>query len=245
MNLKRTVRRIFFPEKCHECGSIIPINKDRCDCGFSDVFRISESFCEHCGAEAEFCCCCYKGSSFLPHVTAPFLYYGAIKEKLHALKFDSKIEEAEFFGHEMSMRFQKVFSSVKPDYVAFVPMTKSKLEKRGYNQSELLANVVADELLIDKSDLLFKVKDTLNQHNLSKNERLTNLNGAFAVNESYNLSEKTILLCDDIKTTGTTLKKCCDVLFSAGAKDIYCLCAAVTDYFVPISHVLKNQRKDF
>ncbi len=244
LTLKRTVRRIFFPERCRECGLIIPIGKDRCDCGFSDVFRISESFCKHCGAENEFCSCIHNGSAFLPHITAPFLYYGSIKERLHAFKFGGKTEEAKFFGYEMSVRFQAVFPSVKPDYVTFVPMTKLKLEKRGYNQSELIAQVIANELSVENADLLFKIKNTLNQHTLSKAERLTNLNGAFAANNGYDLSGKTILLCDDIKTTGTTLKKCCDVLFAAGAKDVYCLCAAVTDYFVPISHVLQNRRNN-
>lgn len=243
MSLKRTIKRVFFPEVCHNCGRIIPITKSRCDCGFSDVFRLSEGICEHCGSEKEFCCCHYAGSAFLPHVTAPFLYTGAIRDRIHDLKFNNKPEEAEFFGSEMSVWFSTVFPYVQPDYVTFVPMTKSKLLERGYNQSELLAEEVSNKLSLEKVQLLFKVKDTLNQHNLSKRERLTNLNNAFSFNNDYVLDGKTVLICDDIKTTGTTLKKCCDVLFSAGVKDVYCLCAAITDYFVPIEHVLRTRIK--
>ena len=243
LSLKRTIMRIFFPEVCHNCGKIIPINKSRCECGFSDVFRLSENICEHCGSETDYCSCHYGGSAFLPHVTAPFLYSGAIKDRIHDLKFNNKPEEADFLGHEMCLRFSLIFSAVQPDYVTFVPMTKSKLKSRGYNQSELLSEVVADELNFEKAELLLKVKDTLNQHNLSKSERLSNLNNAFSLNNDYSVSGKTVLICDDVKTTGTTLKKCCDVLFSAGAKDVYCLCAATSDFFVPIEHVLRKRQK--
>jgi len=239
LKLKRIIRRIFFPERCRQCKEIIPIGKERCSCGFSDVLRVSLEFCEHCGTEKDFCNCYYNGSAFLPHITAPFLYSGAIKERIYDLKFNHKPDEADFLGREMSLRFAKAYPLANIDYVTFIPMTETNLAERGYNQSELLAERVATELDFKKADLLFKVKDTLSQHNLSKSERLTNLNGAFAVNECFDLKNKTVLLCDDIKTTGTTLKKCCDTLFASGAKDVYCLCAAVTEFFVPVSHSLK------
>lgn len=142
----------------------------------------------------------------------------------------------------MSLRFAAVYPLVAPDYVCAVPLTAAKLQKRGYNQSELLARRVCDELLLEYAELIFKVKDTLNQHNLSKQDRLSNLNSAFSVNGEYDLDGKTVLLCDDIKTTGTTLKECSDVLLNSGAKDVYCLCAAVTDYFVPITWKLDKTR---
>lgn len=243
MSLKRTIKRIFFPEVCRNCGEIIPIHLERCSCGFSDVIRISNNFCEHCGAEKEACCCYYSGSAFLSHITAPFVYTGAIKDRIHDLKFNKMPEEAKFFAHEMSIRFAVTFPSVNPDYVTFVPMTEGKFNERGYNQSELLAALVCEELSFCEAELLFKTKDTLNQHNLSKAERLSNLNGAFEINKAFDIKGKTILICDDVKTTGTTLKKCCDLLFAAGAKDVYCLCSAVTSFFVPISHVLRNNKK--
>lgn len=238
MNLKRTIKRIFFPEKCEHCGEIIPIECEACDCEGARLPRVGESFCEHCGAEDDNCCCGMLGSAFLPHVTAPFFYSGEIREKIHRFKFGGATEEALFFGHEMSLRFATVFFEAKPDFVCPVPITRARFESRGYNQSELLADVISEELLIQKENLLLKVKDTLNQHNLTKLERQTNLDGAFCADERFDLKGKTVLLCDDIKTTGTTLKKCSDALFAAGASDVFCLCVAVTDYFVPVSHKL-------
>lgn len=238
MDFKRTIKRIFFPEKCKYCGEIIPLGQEFCDCEGAKLPRVSENFCEHCGAETDNCCCDMLGSAFLPHITAPFFYSGEVREKIHRFKFDGETELALFFGHEMSLRFATVFFEAKPDFVCPVPMTRARFESRGYNQSELLAEEISNELLIPKENLLLKTKDTLNQHSLTKLERQTNLNGAFCVDSQFDLKGKTVLLCDDIKTTGTTLKKCSDALFEAGAKDVFCLCAAVTDYFVPVSHKL-------
>lgn len=238
-----TLKRIFFPEVCKNCGDIIPIGHKACtSCGFRMLPRVSEDFCEHCGSESDNCCCGYRGSAYLSHITAPFFYSGEIKERLHNLKFHQKPEESEFLAHEMSLRFASVYPKVAPDYVCAVPLTAAKLQKRGYNQSELLARQVCDELLLDYAELILKVKDTLNQHNLSKQDRLNNLDSAFSVNEEFDLDGKTVLLCDDIKTTGTTLRECSNVLFNAGASDVYCLCAAVTDYFVPITWKLDKIR---
>ncbi len=237
-----TFKRIFFPEICSNCGDIIPIGRSICSCGFRMLPRISDDFCEHCGSEIDNCSCGYNGSVYLPHITAPFLYSDEIKESLHNLKFHQKPKEADFLAHEMSMRFVSVYPNVLPDYVCAVPMTEAKRKKRGYNQSELLAKQISEELFIDYAELIFKIKDTLNQHNLSKQDRLGNLKSAFSANSLIDLNGKTILLCDDIKTTGTTLRECANVLTSAGAKDVYSLCAAVTDYFVPITWKLDKNR---
>lgn len=241
MNLN-TFKRIFFPEVCPNCGDIIPLGKSDCSCGYKMLPRISEFFCDHCGAELDNCSCGYNGSAYLPHITAPFLYSDEVKDRLIKLKFHGESKECVFLGHEMAIRFATVYSGVFPDFVCAVPMTEAKQQKRGYNQSELLAKRVCDELFLEYAELIFKVKDTLNQHNLSKQDRLENLNSAFSANSTIDLSGKIVLLCDDIKTTGTTLKECCDVLIKAGAKDVYCLCAAVTDYFIPITWKLDKNR---
>lgn len=241
MNLS-TIKRVFFPLVCDNCGEIIPLGRTFCSCGYRVLPRVSDSFCEHCGAETDNCCCDCFGSAFLAHITAPFFYSDEIKESILNLKFHGKVDEAGFLGHEMSLRFSEAFPGVTPDYVCAVPMTQGKIQRRGYNQSELLAAQICEELYLTFAPLLNKVKDTLNQHNLSKDDRLNNLKSAFSVNDAFELAGKTVLLCDDIKTTGTTLKECSDVLFRAGAKDVYCLCAAITDYFVPADKKLGKNR---
>ena len=76
-------------------------------------------------------------------------------------------------------------------------------------------------------DLLIKIKDTPTQVNLKHEERLTNLKGAFEANKKYNIKGKTILLCDDVITTGSTLSECAKVLKKSGAKRVICVTAAI------------------
>ena len=79
-------------------------------------------------------------------------------------------------------------------------------------------------------DTVVKIKETELQHSLGAKERVKNLEGAFAIKKGADVKGKTLLLCDDIKTTGTTLSKCADVLYENGAKAVYCIVLAVTDY---------------
>lgn len=243
LKFRKTIRRIFFPERCSNCGELIPITQERCSCGFSHVFRISESFCDHCGCEEISCSCLFASSAFLSHITAPFLYTGDIKDKLHAFKFSAKLDEAVFFAHEMSQRFESVYPGVEIDYVCSVPMTEEEFNNRGFNQSRLLAENVSKILMLEEAELLLKIRDTSRQHTLKQKDRTVNLKEAFVANKKYDISGKNIILCDDIKTTGSTLKECSDVLFAAGANDVYCLCAAVADYFVPIEEKIRAARK--
>ena len=130
----------------------------------------------------------------------------------------------------MSVRFSEAYPLVKADTVTYVPMTERAQKKRGYNQSRLLALEISKRLLVPFDTLLVKQCDTKRQHDLTAEERTTNLVGAFGVADGADITGKTVILCDDIKTTGSTLAECVKVLKSCGAKEVYCLCAAISDY---------------
>lgn len=107
------------------------------------------------------------------------------------------------------------------DYVLVpIPLTRRKLLQRGFNQTEILAKKISEETGLKISKCLIKIKETKDQASLSYEERLKNLNNAFKV--IGNVPEK-IILIDDVKTTGTTLKESAKVLKEAGAKEIYAL----------------------
>ncbi len=226
MNLS-TFKRIFFPKHCSVCGEIIPIEKPFCGCDGNEYFETEENCCEYCGQSI--CACGNKNTVCLPHITAPFLYTALAKERLLNFKFYGEKKEAEFFGEKMAFKFARAFYNVNADFVTFVPMTEKQVKERGYNQSQLLAEVVSERLFLRCEAVLSKTKETVSQHSLSQKERLENLVDIFEVTDSR-VKGKTVILCDDIKTTGTTLSRCCDVLFKAGAKDVYCLCSAVSDF---------------
>jgi len=107
------------------------------------------------------------------------------------------------------------------DYsLAFVPITKRKLTDRGFNQSEILAQKLAKNLNLKILSDLIKIKDTEDQAKLNFEKRLNNLKDVFKVK---NIPPKKIILIDDIKTTGATIKECAKILKEAGAKEIIAL----------------------
>ena len=112
--------------------------------------------------------------------------------------------------------------------IMFVPMTRKKERKRGYNQSKLLAERISEMTYLPVlKGILIKRRETKNQHDLSYHERLDNLHGSYEITDKSVIKGKTILLCDDVKTTGATLNECAFELRINGAKAVYSICAAV------------------
>ena len=116
------------------------------------------------------------------------------------------------------------------DAVVCVPMHKHDLKKRGYNQAELLARECAALLALPFWEPLEKTKYNQKQHNLSRGQRLGNVRGVYRCIEPSLVKGKTVLLVDDIITTGATLGACAKALKAAGAKAVYCapLCTVVS-----------------
>lgn len=224
--------RLLFPKRCPNCRQIIPIDRDSCSCRDNVLTPIGENFCEHCGQAVDNCVCNGRYSAYFEHLVSPFVYSGAVKARLHALKFYGEKEESRFLAYHMSVRFSEAYPLVKADVITYVPMGRSDERKRGYNQSRLLAAEVSKRLLVPCDTLLVKRKETRRQHDLTAEERVGNLTGAFEKADGAQFGGKTVILCDDIKTTGTTLSECVKVLKKGGAKEVYCLCAAVSDYSV-------------
>lgn len=166
-------------------------------------------------------------SKFKLQLTAPFVYKDNLAYAVQRFKFQDETNLSEYFAKEICASVNLNFSEKQFDFVTCVPLTKKKLRKRGYNQSELLAKDCAKLLGTDFENALIKSRDTTDQHELKAKERLKNLKDAFEVNKSVDINGKTVLLCDDIKTTGATLYECRKTLIKAGAKDVFCACIAV------------------
>jgi len=108
------------------------------------------------------------------------------------------------------------------DYVLLpVPLEKRKLKWRGFNQSEEIGKEISKFLNIPLiNDILFKIKETLPQVELSEKEREENIKGVFIIRNRKKISGKKILLVDDVYTTGSTMKECAQLLKKAGAKEV-------------------------
>ena len=226
--IKRLIR-IFYPYKCEVCGKIVPIEKDYCNCFNEKITKVSFDFCDHCGQDS-YKCVCDISEIKLPHITAPFVYSGFIKNYILSYKFYDKKHFHKKLGEAMFERFISCYPDVSADFVTFVPVSENTHIRRGYNQSELLARTVSEKLKLPLVNTLIKIKETVPQSELGATQRNRNLIDAFEVVENVDVYGKTIILCDDIKTTGNTLSLCIDLLYGLGAKEIFCLCAAISDF---------------
>lgn len=230
MKTMQIISKIFFPERCDFCREIIPFTKLYCDCQGKEEIRIGDDVCLSCGKEKVKCSCPFPQSVNLEKFAAVYSYEGLIKVKLHRFKFRKEKSLCNFFGTAMSERVATVFASYDFDVVTFVPSDKETEKIRGYNQSRLLAETVAEKFFIPWEEILIKREGVAKQHKLSAEERLTNLKGKIALKKNCDVKGKTILLCDDIKTTGATLGECRSVLLKSGAKEVCCITAAVTPF---------------
>ena len=206
---------------CSDCMEKLPFAKGhRCLC---------------CGVpladESDYCNRCqYERGAFVKN-RSPLVYEGETKRMIYSLKFGKKKYLAQTLGALMADEF--LDCDMKADIIVFVPMTENEQKKRGFNQSELLANEVGNRLNIPVLPALVKIKDTKAQKELSGKDRAQNLEGAFAC-VFEQVKNRTVLLVDDIFTTGATANECAKILLKAKAREVNVLTAAVAKLKIPV-----------
>lgn len=148
------------------------------------------------------------------------LYEGVLAEVIHQYKFHGVRRLSKPLGNLLlHLDIQRA------DGIVPVPLSKKGLIKRGFNQSLLISRVIAKHTGIPLSmNSLFKTKDTPPQIGLSARERLTNLRNAFEVRGD--IRDLSLLLVDDVITTGATVMECSKMLMKAGAKEVIVLALA-------------------
>ena len=141
------------------------------------------------------------------------LYEGAMKEAITRFKFERK----RALLNPLSWILITAYNGDGVDLITAVPLFSSRLKERGFNQSELLAERLADHLGVPSDfTLIERVRDTRPQFDLKRHERLSNVSGAFRFSGN-DVRGKKILIVDDIMTTGATLSECSKALKEAGA----------------------------
>ena len=224
----KTFIHSLFPKRCAYCGNVIASNRMMCYECERNLPRVTGEVCFKCGREKDICSC--KGAEkYFTSLAAPFYFEGNVRKGLLAFKFRKSPDNAEAYSAEMAQTVKQRFDGVNFDFITEVPMTDKSLKKRGYNQCALLAKEISKLTDIEhKPDFLVKIYDTQVQHKLSYYLRKGNLAGVFDVADSVSVKDKTILLCDDVSTSGETLNECAKMLWLYGAKDVYCIACALT-----------------
>lgn len=151
-----------------------------------------------------------------------FKYAKEIKSSIWRFKFRGYKHYSEFFAKMIANEVLDKFRNMKFDHICFVPLRKERKKNRGYNQAECLACDVSKFINVPCKDILMKVKSNHVQHELDLADRRENVKGVYDVRINSDVKGKTILVCDDIVTTGSTLSECVKVLFENGAKEVHC-----------------------
>ena len=147
-----------------------------------------------------------------------------VQNALHTLKYRRNIGLGESFAAEMAKFFRTLQWSV--DIFIPVPLGKKRLKERGYNQVALVARPLAYEIGVEYSArALWKARETRSQVGLSILKRRENVHNAYQADPKV-VKRKSVVLMDDVATTGSTILSCTDALLSAGARDVYAITIA-------------------
>ncbi len=231
------LKDFLFPKTCFGCGQW---GEYLCNHCLNKIKINQERRCPVCGKPAiggKTHPICQKRYT-LDGLTSIFSYSGLLKKILKKLKyrfvFDVSQELIELFlsclGEDIV--FSKIFSQNLQDSSLFipVPLHLSRKRWRGFNQSELLGKMIAENLGINfVPNMLKRVKNTTPQTELKKKERQKNIKDAFKINEQFthlSITHSPIILFDDVWTTGSTLRECAGVLKRNGARFIWGLTLA-------------------
>ncbi len=230
----KTILSALYPDCCMSCSDIVAEGELLCEYCFCMLERCRlENFCLKCGSPKEFCVC-KKHVFHFDFAAAPFYNSGIAKRMMHKFKFRRKEYIGEFFARYMALMVKQCFMGVDFDYIAYVPMKRKSVLKRGYNQSRVLADGISRILKIRLLDNALGCRSKKHiQHKLKLKYRFKNVKDIYYHKE--NLNSKTILLVDDIKTSGATLDACAKALYAAGASRVYCITGLVTKF--------KNKKK--
>ena len=225
---------LVFPAKCASCGDYLP-SGEVCLCEECDrkLPVIRGEICLHCGREPARCTCGKRRMAF-SRCVAPYYYGGGNAEYIiKEMKFHRHPEYAAFFAAKMVDVIHEHYADIPFDLVVAVPMWQGKARVRGYNQSALLAKSIGAALGCEFIDgAAEQIAENNIQHSLSRADRWRNVEGIYRVPPDKTIRQtlrgKTILLADDILTTGATMDSCARALISGGAKRVYAVTAAVT-----------------
>lgn len=190
------------PSSCSACGRLLKEYNEVLLCPYcqEELNRLPGAYMEaseflSTGAHKE------SISDGFDYIGAPYLYEGSARNMVRALKYKGRTYAARSMAQLMSRELKKI--GLKSDIIVPVPAYGEKEKKRGYNQAELIARELSSIMGIPMRKALIKNRNTPSQVSLSEKERWENVRGAYAL--EGNVKGLSILLVDDVITTGATM----------------------------------------
>lgn len=153
-----------------------------------------------------------------------------VEALIHQLKYKARKDVGAFLGRQLGEQLAIALEDY--DCVVPVPLHPKKKARRGFNQSEVIAKALAEELNKELiCNELIRIKNTETQTRKSRLERFKNMENVFSCAENHQLKAYKIILVDDVLTTGATQINCAKTLFEFGAQKVVLVTAAKADLF--------------
>ncbi len=237
--LKNKIVKTLFVDKynCLACDMELPKTKRSglCDQCEKSLSAIQQNYCHKCGRiqenEADYCITCMNYQRNFDFARSYCVYEGKAVDLVWGLKFGGKKYFAKYMANCMVDKF--LDENMSGDLLIPVPLSRKRQKHRGYNQSQLLAKEISNQLKINcDCRSVVKVLDTPEQAKKVGKERELNVLNAYAVVDQHNIKGKNIILIDDVLTTGATTSEIAKVLYKAKAKSVCVLTFCSTRYKV-------------
>lgn len=228
MKIKNIILDVLFPRTCVNCGKQGNYICNKCDLFLSESLLIC-SICGNSSPSGETHLNCLNKYS-LNGLISIWDYEGLIKKLIYQVKYDGTTDIINEFMQKILFlmlkdknRFFAFLSFLNQENVCitYVPMYIKRAKRRGFNQSAIIAQELGKYFNCPRIKLLNKITDTKKQTGLDKEERLQNVKESFGEARPLPKGRTSVLLVDDIFTTGATMKECCKILKQSGIKNIW------------------------
>ncbi|MBO5341275.1 MAG: ComF family protein [Lachnospiraceae bacterium] len=223
---------MFFPLHCPVCDSVVVRKKGLiCPECISIPRLVEEPRCVCCSKhlQSREAIRCRDCSGLKRHFERGIaLYeYASVHDSIHAFKNMGRADYAHFYGEEMRRELMPTIRGMKADALVPIPLHPGKLNKRGYNQAALLAGEISKGCGVPvREDILKRVRKTEAQKKMNHESRQNNMKKAFHMVKN-DVKLKTIILVDDVFTTGSTLEAAAEELKRGGVEKVYFVALAI------------------
>ena len=216
------------PARCAGCGAITDLPHQFCAACWQQVEWLGQGGCEQCGlpleaTEIEHCGRCLAQPPMIARSRAAVAYGDIARSLVLRLKYSRKVALAATMA-----RYMQPMVDASPDTILVpVPLHRSRLWWRGFNQSGLIAaNLSSMSGMVYQPALLTRVRRTKALKNMNARQRAMEVKSAFAIDPKADVKGRHILLVDDVLTTGSTSEACARTLLRAGAAKVDLICFA-------------------
>lgn len=223
--LGRTMVGLLFPLHCPVCHDIVrPYGEKICLECLERLVLLTPPWCMKCGKklhqQEELCADCKRIGH--RYIKGRALYeYKSAADSIYHYKYGGRQEYGDFFGEEISKYLGDYIRQVSPDALIPIPLHRKRYRKRGYNQAEILARAIGRYTGVPVLDnVLVRVKNTAPLKRQNPSERQNNLKKAFNIVRN-DVKLDTIIIIDDIYTTGSTIDEAASVFLQNGVRKVY------------------------